>query len=1041
MGIGIVFKVYLASGFPFLATNSEGKKQDRDERKNTKATFNHEKSLVVKGNQGELSMKKTHLYGAVAATMLLAPVTANVLAAEEGEVPSETSLETQNSSELSEQPVLPEQTETEEVNLSAVDEIDNKEENITQKNDQPLSSTVEFKQSEFEIISEESNEVEDSTVSEENENNEGITLVESNSKQGTTLFQYGNGTEEDPYQVSSATELDSIRYDLNAYYVQTAHIDLKGINWTPIGMETETSNTQSFKGVFDGANFAISNLMIREKTEPIYEQFYGLFAKNEGILKNIQLLDVDVAIDAHNIQKLTSPTPRRPAGPIYGGVFASGLTGWDQGTIENCTVSGNIVNQLTKVSDRTYYVGYTGGIAGYSIPKTLIKNCKNYANIRVSYDDKAGTNTTVGGIVGHIGKFANKDHANMVLKDCTNYGDITVENSNHCEIGGLAGFIWGNSENLVNYGNIRLNNSELEDVYSFLAIGSILGQLQHTTFYSETSDYNDGISFPSKTSNVVNFGKIDVVSSSYTSDPHYLIYVNGLIGMIGGLEINGEYSGIENGYNLGDTLNFKWIDSNGNYTNLDLEKYPIYRITNATTSYSYNDPSIKDRNVSIKNCYSVNDFKINEKIVDKFIDSNLENGANVKREELSSLVQTQFPDIKILESGETIEQPTNKEELKKVFEGENYYVFAQSPAGFRDIHAVLEEVESDDNFGYSDQYDTYGYHLYLADKDGNKVQRPGDYYGEFAFPEEFNMRVLHGKIINAATNEVVWEENMGWYRLEGIMIEEENLDIIFVAAELKKKNPKPETPIKTEATFSQDGYQVKAESNEDLTGLEIVIDEVEADNNFGLSSDYQTIGYDIHFENDEGIEVSRTGKFTVRIPIPTEFIGKEVRLFHKENKDAPAKELTFKVIDGKYYEFETTSFSWFIVASQNTSQEPEKPNQPSNPSDTNKPTDNNKPNEKPTDQNKPSNPEKPSENKPMTPVDEVNKPVVKPTVNEGNGTKVIPVKVETLRSVKEESNAEHSPNTGIAVHKTSSMFTGFMSIIGLGFLARKKRKF
>lgn len=51
-------------------------------------------------------MKKTHLYGAVAATMLLAPVTANVLA-EEGELPSETTLETQNSEELTDQPTLP----------------------------------------------------------------------------------------------------------------------------------------------------------------------------------------------------------------------------------------------------------------------------------------------------------------------------------------------------------------------------------------------------------------------------------------------------------------------------------------------------------------------------------------------------------------------------------------------------------------------------------------------------------------------------------------------------------------------------------------------------------------------------------------------------------------------------------------------------------------------------------------------------------------------------------------------------------------------
>ena len=141
--------------------------------------------------------------------------------------------------------------------------------------------------------------------------------------------------------------------------------------------------------------------------------------------------------------------------------------------------------------------------------------------------------------------------------------------------------------------------------------------------------------------------------------------------------------------------------------------------------------------------------------------------------------------------------------------------------------------------------------------------------------------------------------------------------VIFTPATLSTfvlvKEAEPETPIKTEATFTQDGYQVKAESKEDLTGLQIVIDEVEADNNFGLSSDYQTIGYDIHFENEEGKEVSRNGKFTVRIPIPEEFMGKEVRLFHKENKDSAATELQFKVVDDKYYEFETTSFSLFVI--------------------------------------------------------------------------------------------------------------------------------
>ncbi len=33
----------------------------------------------------------------------------------------------------------------------------------------------------------------------------------------------------DPYQVSSADELDAVRYDLNAHYVQIGNIDLSGV--------------------------------------------------------------------------------------------------------------------------------------------------------------------------------------------------------------------------------------------------------------------------------------------------------------------------------------------------------------------------------------------------------------------------------------------------------------------------------------------------------------------------------------------------------------------------------------------------------------------------------------------------------------------------------------------------------------------------------------------------------------------------------------------------------------------------------------------
>lgn len=980
-------------------------------------------------------MKKTHLYGAVAATMLLAPVTANVLAEE-----NDTAPETTNATKvdgLSEGVVL---TSEDNNTQNDIDDTETGTDKLTdfgnEAGDLENLGTLDVKATEV-IIPKENPAYAptlESVVAEEEktaDKEQPVEVFVETETQGTPLFQFGTGTEEDPYQISSATELDSIRYDLNAHYVQTAHIDLSGIDWTPIGMETENENTQSFKGVFDGANFAISNLKIREKTEAIYEQFYGLFAKNEGILKNIQLLDVDIKVDAHNITKKVVQTPRSPAGPLYGGLFVGAITGLENGSINDCVVSGEINLQLTDMPNaNVWYSGYCGGISGYAAPKNFIEGCKNYSNIQITYDKKQGTDCYAGGIVGYIFKHASETKANIVLKNCSNYGDITISGANQCHSGGIAGYVAGNSDNLFNYGNIYVDNSKIENTYESISVGSIIGFLQISQFVTDSSSSLNNPSFPSTISNIVNFGNIEIVVPEGILDGYYVIDINGLIGYVSlfGTE---EVHKIENGYNLGSEISIKLKDANGNTSDIDVDKVPIYRIANTNQKYSEDGQASGNRHLSLLNCYSVDDLKINGKIVDKLIGLDLENGSNLSRIEMETILQKLFPKVEILKPGETVEKPSNKAELEKVFEGNNFGIVANSPSGFRDIDVVLKEVKSDDNFGYSDQYNTFGYHLYLVNKDGNKIERPGDYYGWFAFPEEFNMRVLRGKLINAATNEVVWEEDMGWYRLDEIAFEEENLDLIFVAAELKKEDPKPENPIKTEATFTKDNYEVKAESKEDLTGLEIVIDEVEADNNFGLTSDYQTMGYDIHFENEKGEEVNRTGKFTVRLPIPQQFVGKSVCLFHKENKDAPAKELTFKVIDGKYYEFETTSFSWFIVASQNTSQEPENPNQPSNPSDTNKPIDN----------NKPSNPEKPSENKPMAPADEANKPVVTPISKDETSTNGETVNLTKRNVFKVDSvSTTRSPETGFAMKKSNSLFAGLMSVVGLGWIANKKRK-
>ncbi|WP_304395145.1 LPXTG cell wall anchor domain-containing protein, partial [uncultured Dubosiella sp.] len=64
---------------------------------------------------------------------------------------------------------------------------------------------------------------------------------------------------------------------------------------------------------------------------------------------------------------------------------------------------------------------------------------------------------------------------------------------------------------------------------------------------------------------------------------------------------------------------------------------------------------------------------------------------------------------------------------------------------------------------------------------------------------------------------------------------------------------------------------------------------------------------------------------------------------------------------------------------------------------------------------------------------------VKPTTN-NQTIKVVQVKAEETKQT-EESDAKHSPNTGIAIHKTSSLFASLLGMIGLGSVVGKRRKF
>ena len=141
------------------------------------------------------------------------------------------------------------------------------------------------------------------------------------------------------------------RYFPTAVYKQTADIDLSGVNWTPIGLNSEIP----FMGIYDGDGYDIKNLTIN-----CGDNYAGLFGCVGLIgsqynspywaeLKNIRIINGDIVgkycgVIAYSVQQ----------GIVYGcytnskitaGSRAGGVVGiLHHGRISNCISNNNIIS-------------------------------------------------------------------------------------------------------------------------------------------------------------------------------------------------------------------------------------------------------------------------------------------------------------------------------------------------------------------------------------------------------------------------------------------------------------------------------------------------------------------------------------------------------------------------------------------------------------------------------------------------------------------------------------------------------------------------
>ena len=208
-----------------------------------------------------------------------------------------------------------------------------------------------------------------------------------NKDKGYTDDGQGNYTVTSAEGLKNIAKLVNEEWKLGINITLTADINLKGIDWTPIGKD----DNKAYTGTFDGNGKTITGLTVTRSN-----RYTGLFGFIKGTVKNVVLTEVN----------------------ITSGTFVGGVAGWSfGGNIENCSVSGSVSG--SSGSD-------VGGVVGYQQVGS-ITGCSSSATVK-------GTERA-GGVVGVT------NGGTTPLTACYATGNVTVENdgTSNAWAGGIVG--------------------------------------------------------------------------------------------------------------------------------------------------------------------------------------------------------------------------------------------------------------------------------------------------------------------------------------------------------------------------------------------------------------------------------------------------------------------------------------------------------------------------------------------------------------------------------------------------------------------------
>lgn len=347
----------------------------------------------------------------------------------------------------------------------------------------------------------------------------------------TTDFAGGTGDVWNPYIITTATHLNNVRNDLNAYYVLGDNIVFAesdfaeggafyngGNGWQPIG-----TYAAPFAGSFDGKGYSINGLKIASGVEG--DTYIGLFGCVDGsatsTIKNVNATNFSINILGDSISTSSS----------YSDVYVGTIVGY--GSAKSCTASGEV--RFSYTSNTRKCLVYLGGVVGYGSATNCTNSCDLSADIAAG---SAHVSLYIGGIAGR--------GQNISL--CSNYGTLYAYSkrnyNSYIEIGGIAGYAVNVSQSGNSGGITGGGYSNVNHIY----VGGIIGRGVDTTTIVEQC-YNVAVLKGERgeyTGGIVGYlGNNSRVANSFNAGA----VTNGASGGIAGYSSSG--TRISNCYNIG----------------------------------------------------------------------------------------------------------------------------------------------------------------------------------------------------------------------------------------------------------------------------------------------------------------------------------------------------------------------------------------------------------------------------------------------------------------------------------------------------------